>query len=273
MVDYHIHTDHSGDGKTPLHLQVASAIDKGLSEICITSHFDHDSPSKHAYNFEPDFEKYFADIAACQNEFKDRIRIKVGIEVGLQAEKPHVLTYSGETIRRSPFDFVIASMHYLPNRDLHKPQQWIDEGLGRQDVQRLYLQHTICNLQMYDDFDVIGHLTYFSRFCPANSKTEREMVYEDNAELYDELFDILIRRNKGFEINTSVKGTEDLFMPDYSIAHRFYQMGGRIVTIGSDAHYPNQVGGFYDKAIRMLKEAGFTAICTFEKRTPVFMDI
>ena len=273
MIDYHIHTDHSGDGKTPLLQQVESAVEKGLSEICITSHFDHQSPSKHAYTFEPDFDKYFSDIAECQARFKQNIRIKIGIEVGLQAEKPSVLTYSGEMIRKYPFDFVIASMHYLPGRDLHKPQQWIDEGVGKRDVQGMYLKHTIDNLNLYDDYDVIGHLTYFSRFVPANTKAEREMTYEDNAELYDRLFELLIERNKGFEINTSVLDTQELFMPDFSIAKRFYQMGGRIVTVGSDAHYPAQVGGHFKEAIRMLREAGFTAICTFDKRKPTFVNI
>ncbi len=273
MVDYHIHTDHSGDGKTPTDVMIASAVEKGLREICITSHYDTDSPAGGFHNFELDFPVYIADVSRSTERYGDRISIKLGVEVGLQAGRPHVQTNSSGNIRKYPFDFVIASTHFLPPPDLHRPQQWIDNDMDKQTVQQRYLQHTLQYLEMFDDFDVIGHLTYYSRFSPEPDKAAREMIYQDNSELYDRLFETLIARDKGIEVNTSMKGTRDLFSPDFSIVRRFYEMGGRIITVGSDAHLPAQVGAYYDEALKMLREAGFSAICTFDRRQPKFLDI
>jgi histidinol-phosphatase (PHP family) len=182
-----------------------------------------------------------------------------------------VLTATAKSIRSWPFDFVIASTHFLADLDglcLEAVMR-----IEKKRLQALYLGHTIRCVERFDDFDVVGHLTYYSRYATGASKAAREMAYEDNKALYDQLFALLIARGKGLEINTSVKGTKDLFVPDYSIAKRFHRMGGRVVTIGSDAHVPQQVGTCVDQAIEMLREAGFTAICRFDRRMPVFTDI
>ena len=273
MVDYHIHTDHSGDGKTPTEVQVKAAIEKGLSEICITSHYDPDSPAKAFMNFELDFPKYIADIEKCKSSLGDKIIIKTGVEIGLQADKPHVLAAAGRNVKSYPLDFVIASTHFMPQPNYHSPQQWINEGVDNQIVQAAYLNHTLKYLETFDDFDVIGHLTYLSRYSPETSRATKEMTYSDNSELYDQLFEILIRRGKGIEINTSMKASWDLFSPDHSIVRRYYEMGGRIITVGSDAHLPNQLGAYCNEAVRMLREVGFTAICTYDKRQPKFLAI
>ncbi len=273
MVDYHIHSDHSGDGKTPVAVQVKAAIEKGLSEICITSHHDPDSPAKSFWNFELDFSKYIADISDCIKTYGDRIRIKTGVEIGLQADKQHVIAAASKSIRNYPLDFVIASTHFMPQPDYHSPQNWINEGADNQTVQTAYLNHTLKYLESFDDFDVIGHLTYLSRYSPETDRVAKEMTYEDNADLYDQLFEILISRGKGIEINTSMKASWDLFSPGYSIVRRYFEFGGRIITVGSDAHLPSQVGAYCDEAAKMLREIGFTAICTFDKRQPKFINI
>ncbi len=272
MVDYHIHTDHSGDGRTPLCMQVQSAIEKGLSQICITSHYDADAPVAN-YRFDLDFPAYFADVTRCAEQYGDRIDVKLGLEAGLQADKPHVLTLTGERIRQYPFDFIIASTHFLPGHNYHSSQQWLDDGIGKAQVQQRYLQHTLQYLENFDDFDVLGHLTYFSRFSPDADTRKREMTYQDNKDLYDNLFEILIRCGKGIEVNTSTKDKLGFYMPDYSIVRRFRQMGGEIITFGSDAHIPQNIGAHYFDAVSMIKEAGFNAICTFDRRKPVFVDI
>jgi len=271
MVDYHVHTDHSGDGRTPVDAMVQTAITKGLSEICITSHYDVDAPVGNRFNFNLDFPVYVADVQRCAKTYADRIAVKLGVEAGLQADKPQVIQTATKSIRSWPFDFVIASTHFLRDPDYHRPTNWIDVKKGQ--VQALYLNHTLQYLEKFNDFDVIAHLTYFSRYSPSATKAEREMTYDDNRELYDRLFEILVQRGKGIEINTSVKSTQDLFIPDYSIAKRFYELGGRIVTIGSDAHVPQQIGAYYHEALQMLREAGFKAICRFDKRKPIFMNI
>ena len=252
---------------------VEHAAAKGLTEVCITSHYDANVPKHPGFDFNLDFDAYVPDVLQCAKAYEHRIAVKLGVEVGIKEGDPSVIPISSENIQKWPFDFVIASSHFLQPPNYHDQRQWIENNATKAQVQARYLSHTLNYVQSFDDFDVLGHLTYFSRYSPANTAAEREMTYEDNRALYDELFTQLIRRGKGIEINTSTKEKFGFFSPDYSIAKRFYQMGGRIITVGSDAHVPHNIGAYYGEALEMLGEAGFKAICTFDKRQPAFWDI
>lgn len=271
MIDYHIHTDHSGDGRTPLEVMVDAAIAKGLEEICITSHYDEDAPTGGMMDFDLDFSAYVPEVQRLAHRHRERIAIKLGVEAGFQAGKPKAIDIAAQNIARHPFDFVIASTHFMPKPDYHHEANW--RGTSRTEVQAGYLNHTLSYMERFIDFDVLAHLTYYSRYSPSASRAEREMTYADNAALYDELFDRLIKLGKGIEINTSTFVPFGFFMPDFTIARRFRELGGEIITIGSDAHVPAHIGRHYDRAVAMLREAGFKAICTFERRTPRFVGI
>lgn len=71
------------------------------------------------------------------------------------------------------------------------------------------------------------------------------------------------------EINTSGVDRVGEFLPSARFLQRFYELGGRVVTVGSDAHTPDRVGQHVDRALSLLKEI-FGHVCTFETRQPVF---
>jgi histidinol-phosphatase (PHP family) len=272
MIDYHIHTDHSGDGRTPIEAMVEAAIAKGLEEICITSHHDADSLSVSGHDFDLDFPRYVGDVLGCAARYGDRIAVKLGAEIGMHAPKPHVQALADKRIGEHAFDFIIASIHHLPGPNFHRPAIWVENGVDKFAMQTRYLEHLLDATAQFDAFSVIGHLTYYSRFSPDDGNP-REMVYDDHPALYDDLFKALIRRGKGIEVNTSTLDTFGFCMPDFSILRRFRALGGEIVTIGSDAHIPAHVGRHYGHAVAMLREAGFEAICAFDKMTPCFIPI
>lgn len=269
ITDYHIHTDHSGDGTTPLDEMIEAAIDVGCDEICITAHYDALYPLWPDEEYEPNLAAYYRDVAEASQRFAPRIIVKAGLEIGLQAHRPDVLARTREAIEGIPFDFLIGSLHCL------SPRYVADESVYWQNHTResfvpMMLEHLIAVAREYDCFDVMGHLTYFSRYCPF---ADKQIRYSDAPGLWDELLKTLIARGKGIEINTSTKGTLDFFMPDVDIARRFYELGGEIVTIGSDAHVPCAVARHRTQAVKMLKNAGFDAICTFSKRQPAFLEL
>ena len=85
----------------------------------------------------------------------------------------------------------------------------------------------------------------------------------------DEILRVLIAKGKGMEINTSGVDRVGVFLPDEAVVRRYHQLGGEIITIGSDAHTPDRVGQYTDRATRLCREV-FGYVCTFENRQPVF---
>ena len=269
LIDYHIHTAHSGDGQTPLNDMIEAAIQKGCDEICITSHYDALYPLWPDEDYEPDLLAYYRDVSKVAEQYKRQITVRAGVELGLQAWRQDVLDKTKRAIEGIPFDFFIGSLHCL------SPQPVVDEAAYWQNHTRasfvsMMLEHQLAIAREYDCFDVMGHLTYFSRYCPFGDKQQR---YTDAPELWDALFQTLIERGKGIEINTSTKGKLGFFMPELELVRRYHELGGKIVTIGSDAHVPSAVARHEKEAKEMLAEAGFDCLCTFERHVPSFVNL
>ena len=122
-------------------------------------------------------------------------------------------------------------------------------------------------MQANEEFDVLSHMTYLHK--GAGSPVKTPLPYEDHREVIDEIFRILISKGKGLELNTSGLDRCGGFLPTPDYLRRFRELGGEIVTIGSDAHRVNRVGQYSFEACAVLKEI-FGYVCTFENRNPIF---
>lgn len=269
MFDYHVHSSFSGDSPAPDRVQIMAASYYGLKELCFTNHLDIDFPyaKESGKDFELDIPMFLDDFAALEDEFSGSMNLKAGVEVGLQM---HILDDLKGRLAGQHLDYVLASLHLLKGfkYDMHKKESW--KHYTKDYVFRQYiLQFTEC-LRKFDDYDCLGHLTYFSRYYPYEDKM---MHYADAAEELDALFKLIIQKGKGLEINTSVYRRFGFMVPDYDIVKRFRELGGEIVVTGSDAHLPNFIGANFKEAYDMLKQAGFKYVCTFDKREPVFNKI
>ena len=130
-----------------------------------------------------------------------------------------------------------------------------------------YLEETLECVKAHDDFDVLGHLTYV---CKSPENPNRiPIYYKDYQEIGDEIMKVLVSKGKGMEINTSGVDRCGDFLPTEGFFRRFKELGGEIVTIGSDAHTPDRVGQYADRACAMMKDI-FGYVCTFEDRKPIF---
>jgi len=117
---------------------------------------------------------------------------------------------------------------------------------------------------------VLGHLTYPLRYARrAGLDIDFTPYYDRIADLYE----LLIKRDKGIELNTSCVAELGFFMPDENLIRLYHQRGGKIITVGSDAHNAQNVGNHIQEAIELLKFIGFEAVTTFEKRIPLFQSI
>lgn len=267
--DFHIHSNFSTDSKSePIDI-ITTSIDKGLKTICITDHMDCYWPyDETQYIFNP--EERFKALSVLKEKFKDKIDLRIGMELGLRDEadiytKLH--PYSVE-LGKLPFDFIIGSTHLVDYDDPYYPQFW--EGHSAYERILKYYEATLFNAENYDDFDVYGHLDYIARYVPEGCFYEETRFLD----IMLEILRTLISKGKGIEINTkSLSKSATKTNPDYNILKAYRSMGGEIVTIGSDSHKTEFLGYGFDYAEKLLKSAGFNHYTIFKNRKPEFIDL
>ena len=259
LADFHIHTCFSGDSEANVDAVIQSAISKGLKYMAITDHNDYQFENG---IFELDIEKYYDFMTAKKLEYKDQIAISVGIECGLE---PKYAERINKLLDSYKFDFVIGSSHVINGRDPYYKEYF--ENRPVHDAMVEYLESIIENITVFNNFDVYGHLDYMMRYAPV-SPEEKRYDYNEYSELFDTILTKLISNGKGIEINTSPlrSGLADT-NPNIQVIKRYRELGGKIITIGSDAHKPGDVGTNFDVAIDMLKDAGFNHFNIFTNRT------
>lgn len=264
--DYHLHSSFSGDSHEPMENMVRAAIQKGLTHICFTEHMDMDYPVTEDTPegiFLVNTDSYLYDLATLKNKYAKEIRILFGIELGLQ---PHLNKELALYARSHEFDFIIGSTHIVNKKDPYYPSFY--EGRSEEEAYREYFQGIIDNIKKFKNFDVCGHLDYVVRYGPEMDKNYSYAKYMD---LFDKILELLLENEKGIELNTGNlrKGTREA-SPCSAILKRYREMGGEIITIGSDAHCAKDVASDFAKAAEVLTDCGFRYYCIYENRLPEY---
>lgn len=265
--DCHLHSSHSGDSQAPMEAMIEKGIALGLKKMCFTEHMDMDYPVSER---EPDniflvnTDSYLYDLIRCKERYGDRITLLFGVELGLQ---PHLLGDNARYVNSYDFDFVIGSSHVVNGRDPYYPSYY--EGRTEAEAYREYFTSIADNLKKYTNFDVYGHLDYVVRYGP--NKNEN-YAYADYRDVIDVILKNLIDNEKGIELNTA-GFRKGLHAPNpcAEILSRYRELGGEIVTIGSDAHAPEDIGTHFTEAAEILSSCGFRYYCVYEKRVAEFL--
>ncbi len=258
MFDFHMHSTVSFDGHDTPEKMVRAAQRKGLTAICFTDHVDDDvtgpMPSQRFTK-----EGYDAGYANLQG---GDVALHFGMEFGLHRDNQGSLK---EVLSWRDFDFVLGSIHYAEGVDVYYAPYWEDKTLFQ--AEQVYLEDTLACVQAHDDFDVLAHLTYISK--PRIHPTHTPVQLEQHREVIAEIFRTLAQKGKGIEINTSGVDRCGAYLPSADMVRLFKDLGGKIITVGSDAHDDRRVGQYCHDAVHIAKDI-FGYVCTFEKRRPVF---
>ncbi len=266
LADYHMHTRFSPDGRFSPREMCQAALEKGLSEIAVTDHFEffrNRAFSDANYTAE-NLAACFQALDACREEFAGRLTIRSGGEIG----QPQIDPDGAEALMKAlPFDYVIGSVHKLQDIDLGKmdyPTRAIP-GLVRENLAMLY------ELADRWDYDCLGHLDLIKRYGSFHNQKIDLMDYREELE---PVLRRVIERGKGIEVNTSGLRTPAMeTLPSCKVLKLYRSLGGEIVTAGSDAHCTKDVAAGFDAAREALLEAGFRYLTTFEKRQPRFLPL
>ena len=258
MFDFHMHTVVSFDGHDTGIAMARAAKAAGLREICFTDHLDYDPQGK-MENIAFETETYNREYEELQ---VPGLRIRRGMEFGMLPGNQEQLA---KDLQRRKFDYVLGSVHFAKNEDVYFTEFW--DGKSVFEGERQYLEDTLACVLAHDDFDVLAHLTYAAK--ARCNPSHRPVPFAEHREIVDEILRVLVKKGKGLEMNTSGVARSGGFLPTADYFHRFKELGGEIVTVGSDAHRANRVGQYCNDACDILKDI-FGYVCTFEGRNPIF---
>ncbi len=265
--DYHLHTTFSHDGISTMEAQIQNAIKLGLKEICFTEHYDIYDGLKNNSLKTIDVGNYVENFKQYKEKYKNQIRLKLGIEIGLQPDLKEAIR---NMVKQYPFDFIIGSSHITCKKDIAMDASFF-EGLTQKEAYTKYFREVLENIKIYDEFDVYGHIDYIVRYGGYENKI---IKYSDYQEILDEILTNIINKGKGIEINTSgYRYGLEAPHPNFEILTRYKELGGKIVTIGSDAHKVQDVCSHFEKATNLLKKIGYKSYTVFENREPRFIDL
>ncbi len=266
FADCHMHTSFSSDSETPMYQMIESGIEKGLKRMCFTDHLDVDFPISAVFpagSFLIDKDAYEKEAFENIERYKNKIEVLHGIEVGLQ---PHLTEDRVLPFATNKFDFIIGSCHVVDHYDICDMPYY--EGKTEKEALEQYFADQVRLAEMFHNYDVLGHWDYILRYAPNRDNNFSFSLYAD---YFDEVIKILLNKGKGIEINTGglMKGLKEAH-PCTDALKRYKELGGEIITVGSDAHTCQNIAGQFDKAAAFLEEAGFKYYTVFKKRKPVF---
>lgn len=270
LYDCHIHSIHSHDSVQTLDEVCEEAIEKGVKGIAITDHVDfryfdvRDNLNR--------IKQLIPDVQKAKEKYEDRLKVFCGVELGEYFDSPHKLD---KIMSLAEYDVVLGSVHRVGEdmsayAKLEFDSSYSDEALYG------YLAHYFDDVEYlatYGSFDVLTHLTCPLRYMVRRYK--RNVNWKPFSEQIKRILSIIINRNIALEVNTAGYDDEQGYhpLPDREILQMYYDLGGRLLTLGSDSHRNRCVANRFDEAIEIIKAVGFEHYCYFENRKPVKISI
>lgn len=267
LTDCHLHSHHSGDSDAPMEKMILRGIELGLTTLCFTEHNDFNypaAPGEPEDLFLLNADSYLYELLGLKEKYAGQIKILFGLELGLQ---PEVFRENAVFARSHEYDFIIGSSHLCHGKDPYYAAFF--EGRSDEEAYREYFQSELENIKKFSNYDVYGHLDYVVRY---GASKDKDYCYEKYKDILDAILETLLEKEKGLELNTGgiKQGMKD-FHPCIDILKRYKELGGEIITVGSDAHAPAHMGEHFDRAAEVLKSCGFQYYTVFDKRLPEFI--
>ena len=257
--DFHVHSEFSNDCSEKIEKQIKRAINLGLEYICFTDHCDMDYPSPEKESeYILDTKSYIEKVNYLKEKYDDKIKVLCGVEIGLM---PYLKDRLNAYTNKYNFDFIIGSSHMVRGKD-----PAIDDffkGKTEKEAYREYFESILENVKAFNNYNVYGHLDYVVRYGPNKNKYFDFNYYKD---VFEEILKIIIQNGNGIEINTSGLRNLGYPHPHKDIIKMYKDLGGEIITVGSDAHLSEYIGYKFDEAEEYLKRLGFHYYTVFENQ-------
>lgn len=262
--DSHTHSKNSFDGKDSVIMMCERAASLGLYSITVTDHCECNEYYRD--NYRKAIENSIIDTSKARAVYHDRVRIYTGIELGQPTQDKKA---AEEALSLTEYDFVLGSLHNLRGEKDFYYLEYTPESAPKL-LERYFLE--VLELVRENNFDSLAHLTYPLRYIAANPKISTGVRYFKST--IDEILSTLAKKDKALEVNTS--GLRQLIgktLPDEEVIRRFRELGGKYITLGSDAHRWGDIGSGIEDGLNLLLQCGFTHFTIFDKRQPQMLPI
>ncbi|MCQ9209973.1 histidinol-phosphatase HisJ family protein [Granulicatella seriolae] len=275
FADYHVHTDYSDDSWYLMEDVVKDAIEMGMTEICFTDHVDYGVKDdwqegeeylvgKNTLIRNVPYERYFKELRELQEKYQGKIAIKAGLEFGMQV---HTIPQFQALYDAYTYDFILLSIHQVDDKEFWTGDY--QKVLSHEQSYEGYYSEMYKLVTHYKDYSVLAHMDLMRRYL------DKEVdMFPSTKEWIEQILKVVIADGKGIEVNTSsvrygVKG----LTPSIEILKLYHELGGTIITVGSDSHKPEHLGFNIKESLQILKEIGFKQYCSFDKMVPVYHDL
>ena len=266
IVDLHVHTDNSFDGNHSATFFCEKAEMLDLRAIAFTDHCEVDQFRGDSAYEKRIFQAFF-EISKVRSAFHGKLLVLNGIELG---QPVYDVEIANNIVKRYDYDQIIGSVHNLRGGE----DFYFMENLSQDNAEKLLKEYfnEIINLLKWGKFDILAHLTYPLRYFYSKSNLDIDLNKFKNQ--IDEILLMTAKSEKSLEINTAaLRQPLNKLSPEIDVIKRFKELGGKYVSVGSDAHYAEHLASDIDMAYSAALEAGFDSITFFEKRTPMQMKI
>lgn len=260
--DCHVHSRHSFDSKARIGDICREAMNRGLRAVTITDHCEI-CPAGGGNKYWSLASMRRSHDAACSaaRHYAGRLEVCAGIELGQPHHHPETAV---KVLSQRQYDLVLASVHYLRDRRDFYYLDYITEN-DPYEVYTRYLDEVFEVVEM-GCFDSLAHISYPLRYIIGRSGIDFDQSRFETQ--YDRILSGLAAKQKALEINTAGGRSNPFIVPDVHLLKRFRELGGKYITIGSDAHRAEGVGGSFDRGIAMAREAGFDRVVYYIQHQP-----
>jgi histidinol-phosphatase (PHP family) len=266
LCDSHIHSAYSFDGDVPVEEMVKQGIEKNIKVMTITDHCDAlaigEKDNEFGVILEEAIPNSVKEVRRVAEIYRDKIKVLAGVELG---EPTHFPDKTQTALNLADFDFILASTHEVRGREdfyfLEFSQNNIDTLLWEYFNEQL-------EVVKWNGFDSLAHFDYPARYIA--ERTNIKLDYNKFDNIIDEILKILIKNNKALEVNTStISKPLSRPMASEEVLRRYKSLGGKLITLGSDAHTVDNLGKDLHKGIDILKKVGFDSYYYYEHHQDV----
>lgn len=266
IVDFHVHTDNSYDGNHSATFICEKAEFNNLRAVAFTDHCEVDRCINDYAHERAVFQTFF-EIAKVKSAFMGRFLVLNGIELGQPSYAPEI---AERILNSQNFDVVLGSIHNLRNGfDPYYADAFTESEVHEFLKEYFYEMIKLCE---WGNFDVLAHLTYPLRYFFAKSGITVDLNnYKTEV---DEILRLIAKKDIALEINTAgLRQKLNKLQPETDVVKRFRELGGKFISVGSDAHYASDLAKDIPEAFKSALLAGFENITLFQNRSPIQMSI
>lgn len=262
LFDTHTHSNYSHDGRPDLEELVKAAIAKGLRYLAVTDHCDRDCVALPGFGWvrQIDLSSRKAEMTALKEKYADKIYLADSLEYGYAPEADALYL---DVQNSYASDYVINSVHIVEGIDVYFREYF--DARTKAEAYGAYLDAVLASVDAPYGYDAIGHLGYIAR---CSTYPDKKLYYKDFPDLIDEILKAVTAKGKALEINTASKGTNCDLFHDTTILKRYKELGGELITLGSDAHDPSRLCDDFKKAEAAAVSCGFRYAFVYKNHIP-----